>query len=297
MLSLENIQYIFSEVHGLADGGYLMWCYGVKHGYRGWNHGRLKFEDHLIFLDHDSTWRRDIFPGYKERRKERRAESVEQREKTERVREFKELMSIDGTVMSAAVEGCEADDLISLFFLLGIGNESVVGVDKDLFQIPGLSDVMMTHKDEPSTGRFRKLPKYVTQTYGHPKESWEFILTQALFGDKSDSIPRLLSSKGWEARSQYMQLRPWPSSHGKEVFETCHASLGQDFIRNILLVLLPAPWIREDVSYLLESMNGKPEYLFESIVSGDYWTNLSPYLSSGVIPKVVDRVLDPKDDW
>jgi hypothetical protein len=195
------------------------------------------------------------------------------------------------------VEGCEADDLIALFFMLGVGNGSVVGVDKDLFQVPGLSKVMATHKDVPSTGRFRKLPKYMVDRYGHPEEPWEFILTQTLFGDKSDSIPRLLSSKGWEAKGQYASLRGHESKAPSSIFETCYASLGDHFIRNILLVLLPAPWIRRDVSGLLESMKGKPEYLFDLIVSGDYWTDLCPYLSSGVINKVMDRVLDPKDDW
>lgn len=259
------------DITMLIDGGYLMWSYGVKPNYGGWHSARFKFKGGLLLIDSDSEWRRTIHPAYKSRRKEKIKASPEKQRKAAMVHDFKDVLGWDGTLSSLQVEGYEADDLISLLFLMGIGSDHVVAVDKDLHQVPGMKSAMHNHFGE-SSSRPMKLPKYAVRHYGHPKQPWEYVLIQALFGDKSDTIPRLLPSHPTRAKNLYNWIRGEQSP--LQQYQTAIEHLGESFLRNVLLVIMPPPWMLEgwEDRYMLQQWPDWSKELFSGICDGSYWS-------------------------
>lgn len=240
----------------IIDGGYLTYVFGIRqgNGWGGWVEHRFdRYFNSLVMMESDTCLRTDFHPEYKSRRKAKRKADPVVQDKHDRVTAFREMITEDPVVDTVSYPGAEADDLVALAFMGGVA-ERVIAVDKDLLQVPGMKTKMFTCHLEPVTRKHR-LPKYAMKPY----EPWEHLLTQVLFGDKSDSIPRLLSSVGARAREQYLRIftHPDPLAHGYKIY-------GDAFLRNLKLLLIPCYFL------LLEEMT--PKQLFAALYTGAYWS-------------------------
>ncbi len=250
------------DFRGLIDAGYLSFVHGSRKGgsFGGWDTARFNYTKHLMVMDSPHSVRRDFYPDYKIRRGERRQKYPYQQRTYEQVQAFREVLRQDTIIFTTEIAGFEADDMVAYLFLKGIGRESVIAQDKDLFMVPGLQKVMRDHKGAAITRKF-KLPKYAIQ----PRSPGSFALTQAIYGDKSDSIPRLLPSNGWVAKQLYHKLIT-KSISLHHSFNKCYSEWGGDFIRNLFLVLIPHPNLanRYDISK-------DPNTLIMDVSTGLYW--------------------------
>lgn len=133
------------------------------------------------------------------------------------------------------IKGCEADDVIALYVYL-TGDNLVVGVDKDLLQIPSI-ELIMDNKGEMYNKTLANSPNLVAKTIHHyvdePLGAYQWLLYLTLIGDKSDNIPRLVDKLhyGYATISEIL-LSDTP-------FRSAYDLYGERFIRNLGLVLLP----------------------------------------------------------
>jgi hypothetical protein len=211
-------------------------------------------KDYLVLDGHD-LWRKKLLESYKSRREEKRARDPELVERSDQVRMFQEeiLKESFPPERQIHIESYEADDLLALMFLKG-DIQSIVGIDKDFSQIPGIQ-MEATGTDEVygfTEYKSRKVPLAI-QPIDTPSC---LLLCLTLMGDKSDSIPRILPLRRFDIYWN-IRLAPHPFGTGLKLY-------GRRFLQNILLTLLPPPVL------LLES-RVHPIELMRLIDTGEYW--------------------------
>lgn len=242
----------------LIDGGYLSWVHGTRpQNFGGWPLARFKYRESLILLDSPILWRTGYYPLYKARRKSRRAGDPVRLEAHAKVMRFRAILKDDPIMKTLELVGAEADDLLGLAWLKGHGRRAVLAEDKDLCQVPGLMDRMRDFWGEPIVSHLH-LPKYLRE----PETPGEYVLLQALLGDRSDSIPRLLPSLPRD--SIFLSKVIWSSF---SPLMTALALYGADLVQNLNLVLIPGPFLRRDHGRLME----KPLLLANLVEDGSYW--------------------------
>jgi hypothetical protein len=247
------------KLDGLIDGGYLSFIYGSRiQASSGWHMVKMKYANYLMLLDSGGV-RQKEYPLYKSRRGERRDLYPHMKETYERVKAFREILKNDPAINTAIIEGYEADDIIPLLFMKGIGAKRVIAQDKDFFMVPNLGNAMTDHTGVPQFYRGLKLPKYAIA----PNKPGTWALTQAVFGDKSDSIPRLLPSRRGYRELYNVLIRQAPNL--LSAFWNCYAEWGEQFVINLRLVLLPHPTLS------MEDYDDMPNLLFEDLADGSYW--------------------------
>lgn len=244
-----------SDFTGTADGGYVSFLYGVKDDYGGWDYAKSNFSTLLVIMDRAPTSRTSHFPEYKQKRKTRRKEDPSRVLKYQQVRSLRNHMEEDIEVHTTYLDRYEADDVLALLAIKGIGGGKVVGRDKDFAQVESME--LIDIKGKPSIPNMR-LPKYAKT----PTTPQAYLLTQCLFGDKSDSIPRLMSSNGHRAKHEYAKHVRRPGSFS-EIIQSCLSSYGGSFVQNIKLLLLP--------HYTLSNCTDIDDIL-DKVVDGSYWT-------------------------
>ena len=251
----------------IIDAGYMSYVHGVKPGSSYiWAGERTSHTNDLWVMDGTPKYRRELLPGYKERRYAKRAKDPKIQAKHERVKRFRADLIDDPEIATPILHDHEADDLLSLIHLYLWHRKTpkpIVAVDKDLYQLPGIELYMLDHRGNrrPASKAF-KVPKYMGSI---PLKPWAFLLIQALTGDKSDGIPRLLSSNGSLAKRWFLHNISW--FHPIESFHRAHDRFGSDFHRNLLLLLMPGPFLRTDYTELAGSI----ERVVLLIVSSGYW--------------------------
>lgn len=259
---------MFKGIKKIVDAGYYTFVVGLHGDFAHWNKERIEFKRDgvLMLLDRSPTFRKELLPEYKSRRKKKRDDDPERMAKYQRVREFRALVEEDPVVPTIAYPGVEADDLVALLHLWTQWEDrkpfQVVAIDKDLYQVPGLHAVMKDRMGKTKPFQMRKLSGYAKQ----PKPPWSWAFTQAIYGDKSDSIPRLLSSNGHQARRQYLHCTK--TSKPLHCFRRARDLFGEQFMRNLWLVLMPGPFLRIDWPMMQKDW----EYTFSLLTTGAYWT-------------------------
>lgn len=251
------------EFTSVVDGGYATFVYGSR-DIGAWNNARLRYRKSIILMD-NHTFRSDIFPNYKAHRKVKRDADQNQGDIYEQVQILRKyIWEEDSTVRVASVWLAEADDLVSAFHLVYPDLETIVAVDKDLQQIPNLAQKMVTVHGEPVGTKevLRKVPLYISRTVPEDLSSPDLVLLQSLFGDRSDSIPRLLPSKPAEA------IRVWTlinsSENLIEKYLTAFRLFGSSFIMNLQLILVPGNPLRNRPIV-------NPTKLMEEVCTRFYW--------------------------
>ena len=161
----------------------------VMNSLRGFNQKfRNKYGNMVLCSDAGNTWRRDIFPQYKYKRKKDRTESsfdwdnifdILTRIKNELKENFPYVMMYE--------EKCEADDIIAILTKYYHQDEKIMIVsgDKDFIQLQWFKNVEQYAPIQK---------KYVGfDEEGIRLDAKEFLLEQIMKGDRSDGIPNILS--------------------------------------------------------------------------------------------------------
>lgn len=267
----------------VVDGGYLSWCYGTTaQTVNGWSgSARLQFtarQGVLIVLDSDTSERTKFDPEYKSRRREKKAENPERQEKADHVRYLVRDVIMEDPLLSTVIyPGLEADDLVALIAVRRLTGQpcplKVIGADKDLLQIdPLLMTLERISGEVGSIEKFsRRLPKAVQPYIRAPRD---VLLTLALMGDKSDSVPRLIPPYHLE---QFINIMKNPG----EAYYIARERFGQAFLKNLYLTVLPGPWCFEPVP--------TPEKVFE-LCATDSWGTLPCKVP--LLAKITTAVLD-----
>lgn len=261
----------------VVDGGYLSYVLGIRDDMRFWDEQRFLFRDALICMDSGSSYRREIYPEYKSRRAVQRWEDERKAVNYEKVQKFRARIIADLALEICQLPGVEGDDLVALTFLLD-PTLDVVAVDKDLHPIPGMYQAMLRGAAKEIKNLSEKVPQYIGRSLRKTPAS--LLILQALRGDKSDSIPRLLPSPVTEAKAMWNELY---LSSDRETLEACHTTLGPSFIRNLKLVLIPGP-------FLLDKEVSTSD-LFDMVSDASYW-------NPDHFQKVVGKLLESREpEW
>lgn len=257
------------QYHGIIDLGYL--SYKIISGSR-----------YLILRDFLKGWiligegrenlRNKLYPDYKLRRRERRLDP-EKLATHQQVLEIRNTISQDPLLTTISLDGLEADDLVAALVILDPRETPVVAIDKDLQFLSRLKDrggARFYLDPVPPLNRVSDRVPYKSQYFAEYDygSAFYFLLTQAMIGDKSDSIPRLLPSSGAES------ARVWKGLFGRKYngepldFERICAKVyqhfGDAFIQNLKLVTMPYVAARDN---RLKS----PEVFMHSLIYETYW--------------------------
>ncbi len=238
------------------DGGYLGWIYGsAVQRMPVWSNVFLMYRRDYLVLDGHELWRKQLLRSYKSRREEKRARDPELVAKSAQVRMFQEeiLKESFSPERQIHLESYEADDLLALMFLQG-DIDSIVGIDKDYLQLPGirLEETGTDEAYEFTEYKSRKIPLAI-QPIDTPSC---LLLCLTLLGDKSDSIPRILPLRRFDIYWN-IRLAECPFRVGLKMY-------GRRFLQNLLLILLPPP-------VLLLDYEVHPRELVRLIDTGEYW--------------------------
>ena len=143
---------------------------------------KKKFQDEyghvVICCDSKSNWRRDVFPYYKQRRRDKRSndekdwDSIFNMFSVVKANFSKNLQE---TVLE--IEGLEGDDLIALGTkLIGKKPHLIISSDKDMTQLLSQNGVKMFHILHQEFAEF----------------NYKDFILQVLKGDRSDGVPSIL---------------------------------------------------------------------------------------------------------
>lgn len=225
----------------ITDAGYLSWVFGSSHyGYNSWIINKNKYlakNGNLMVMDARPDFRKNVYPAYKQHRRDKLKVDPKQRERVASVRVFRDdVLVADPTIRTIKIDGLEADDLIAMTADLGY-TEKVVGVDKDLLQIHDIQ--MMDHYGTPvDLYSFKK--RKAKAIRGLITEPWHILFTLSLLGDKSDNVPRPLPSRRYDlVTGLYKSETPFQSA--AELFQD------NEYLLSLWLVLLPDPHVYNTV--------------------------------------------------
>lgn len=227
-------------INKLVDGGYLSWCFGASPwGLQSWSNGSWqKFrrsDGVLILMDSSESLRRGYYPDYKAHRAEKYAEDDERALAKERVTTLRnDIILEDPRLWAISIAGLEADDLIACILYLRVTNLEipVIGIDKDLYQLPPRLAKFQDHQGKPSTLN-RYVSKLPAAIQGLVKHHHLVPLILSLYGDKSDNIKKIVNN----VREIVPVLKH------KTPYQRAHQLYGDRFIHNLWLTVLPYPGI------------------------------------------------------
>jgi hypothetical protein len=294
----------------LVDGGYLSWIYGCKSGTQDeWETAAAWYSHvrgNLILMDSNLSFRKELDQHYKSRRRERRdADPVKDEQRTEVHRFVTEVMKPNPHLTMFEWPGLEADDLVALSVVMLARNSKdplpIVGVDKDLLQLPTPFARMRRINDEAITiqNYARRLPKAL-QPY--VRRGRDVLLCLALMGDKSDSVIRLIPSRDFRQMIELLHL-PRPFRQAARWFGEKEVGL------NTFLTVLPAPWCFKPTPAPIDVMNllddgswwQYPNLPVDADLYHALWLTIMSVLGRPLIPGIPRRT-GPKivleaEDW
>lgn len=256
------------------DAGYWSYWTGAHLPFALWlSEVDPSFIEQALFLV-DSPYgqiRHEEYPPYKASRVERRSSDPRKAEIAANVKEFRRGLLVPSFgLRSHLIPGYEADDLVALLPPLGPG-EYIIGIDKDYAQLPHgpIFKSIEGGNLDPWTRFMDKLPRYARPCLEHRRTNRWFAIYQALAGDKSDSIPRVLPS---HSISQARAILDGVLGDG-DLTVLAPGEL-MTFLANLRLVTLPHP------SLLPGNPSG--EELFEML----YWGSPLELLIGQQIPRL-----------
>lgn len=259
----------------LVDGGYLSWVYGTRDGSQEeWDRARGWYGQHLgsiILMDHTVSNRAELDAAYKSRRIIRRAEDPAKAAMRKKVHDFavRDIIN-DFNLYTLAWPGLEADDLVALFAIRSNNRPiSIVGVDKDLLQLPFTWVKMKKINDERVfiANYARRLPQAIR---GYVRRGRDVLLCLALMGDKSDSVGRLIPPRDFQQMIELLH-HPRPFRQAARWFGSSEVG------RNVYLTVLPGPWVYNPFP--------SPEAVMDELDDGTWW-----HTERSVAPKLAEEL-------
>lgn len=230
----------------VVDGGCLKWTFGSSDGRReGWKSDHrpyytLKWGNTIIIMDGATNKREQYTDTYKARRHDKRNMDEEWAKKVDGVAEFMNTdLLTDPSLEIVRFDGLEADDVIAFLgyyirtYHPDYGPLRVTGVDKDYLQLP--KDMIQLRRIDNTRVKFtafrEKLPRGIQHVI---KKRHHVLLYLCLYGDKSDSIPRLIPNYDGRTFCRILQSR--------DPYGAAFTRFGDEFLRNLYLAALPGPW-------------------------------------------------------
>ena len=205
-----------------VDLGYLTFKLAFG-GFESWQH-KHGANVSIAAVDNKSK-RKELYPEYKKYR------NVGKDDVIRMVWDLRKQVETDKLLPICSIEGLEADDLVACWHLFN-PNDDIVGVDKDFFQLPGLTNVFYhSMKNYNKLTAIEKLPDYVQELAIE-----NFALYQILLGDVADNIPRLLA-KGNKGKQDISYLLE--AQKHNDLGDSLIDLYGEQVIINAGLVLLP----------------------------------------------------------
>ena len=156
----------------------------VLNSLRGYN---LKFKDEygtpVLCADGANTWRKDIFPNYKFKRKKTRDESgIDWSALFKMIGEIRDEIAQNFPYIVLHIDKVEADDIIAVLVKECYSKEKIMIVsgDKDFIQL---------HK-YPNVKQYAPIQKKFVES----EDPVNFLHEQIIKGDRSDGVPNILSA-------------------------------------------------------------------------------------------------------
>lgn len=213
----------------LIDGGYLSFLIGAVE-YNTFEFKRNRsYSNYLWLLDGLANYRKTDFPQYKANRK--RNQNQKSIETRKRVNDLRRWIKQNYPKVYQH-DNLEADDLIALFHYQFPDTKFVTfGNDKDMLQVP---DIILVGGDIQHRGNIKQYKvehfKAAKAIKPHLSRAQDLLFYQALFGDRTDNIPRILESRAYDKMANLMQSDS-PFSLAAIEYPT--------FFENLKLVILP----------------------------------------------------------
>jgi 5'-3' exonuclease len=246
----------------IVDGGAFSWTYALI-APSAWISVRDSYVGAIICLDSAQSVRRDEVPYYKGRRSDRRKTDTRIQDRRAQVAEFWQMIRADKDLTFHSKDGYEADDLVVLNYLQAVDEDKqprVFGVDKDLLQVPGLYSSMRMWDGSSRVIDLSSCPSRTPGYWPGTRDERDVLLAQLLFGDRSDSIPRVLGrGDKYGARRLHRELEH-PFSRAYELY-------GKQVVDNLWQLLMPHP----SLSVLSDVYRLNPEKLLLDIDDRSYW--------------------------
>ena len=146
---------------------------------------RSRFGDIVICNDADNYWRKDIYPGYKQQRKEKKEkdDSVDWALLYETFDKIRDEVRDNLPYKSLRVHRCEADDIMYVLCKHYSSTEKmlIVSSDKDMMQLMKFKNVSIY---SPKTDA-------IIKSIGNLDD---LLFSHVLRGDAADNIPNVLTS-------------------------------------------------------------------------------------------------------
>lgn len=177
--------------------------------------------------------------------------------------------------------GYEADDLIACYITI-TENLDVVGIDKDLLQIP---NIKLSYIDKNQQVALKSITpnmvgKRLLHYIGDNISPYQWLLFQILNGDKSDNIPRIIEKHSNGLNTIVTLLE------SQSPFSSAYELIGENFVTNLKLILLPHYSMLElSVENIIELL----DYFYNSMPN-TYWC-LPEYIK----PTFSDYLLESLD--
>jgi len=156
----------------------------VLNSLRGYN---LKFKEEygtpVLCADGANTWRKDIFPNYKFKRKKTRDESgIDWSALFQMIGEIRDEIAQNFPYIVLHIDKVEADDIIAVLVKECYSKEKIMIVsgDKDFIQL---------HK-YPNVKQYAPIQKKFVES----EDPVNFLHEQIIKGDRSDGVPNILSA-------------------------------------------------------------------------------------------------------
>lgn len=180
-----------------------------------------KFKDEygpefVIALD-DTSWRKSVFPNYKNNRKEKRKEDkFDWNEIHKFYNEILEEIKENFPYKVIKVSGAEGDDVVAVLAKHVKGNTIVIGPDKDYSQLHRL----------PSIKQFAPIKN---DFLNFEKSEIPYILfSHVCRGDASDGIPSILNDKNCFVNG--IRQKPLKETYIAEAFENAKSGKLEEFL-------------------------------------------------------------------
>ncbi len=196
-------------------------AYHVTGNLLDWQHSDILYEQGCVFCaDSDTSIRKEYVPLYKSYR------GLVSYEQTERKNEAKAwLQRAYKRYKCVGVDGLEGDDIIAFNYTTG---DTIVTIDKDFLQLPGAQLVDFYSTPWGFERVQRKVAKFNIST------PLLFLTYQLIWGDATDTIPRLLLSSD-RVTGPWIMNTTCPFNTAVEVLP------GQSLRDNLYCATLPTP--------------------------------------------------------
>lgn len=231
---------------------------------------RSRFGDIVICNDADNYWRKEIYSGYKQQRKEQKEKNtdVDWKHLYETFDRVREEIKNNLPYKSIRVHRCEADDIMYVLCKHFSHKEKmlIVSSDKDMIQLMKFKNVSIY---SPKTDSIIKSISNLD----------EILFAHVLKGDSADNIPNVLTSTD-DFLSKKIRQKPMTAKRIVEFTNNSSLIDEKNLIRNRTLI---------DLSYIPEEYENNIVEQYQQTIPADR-KNIFDYLVTNKMKLLLESV-------